>query len=120
MAKTLRATHHGRVPWLYPDLLKLPGIGTYIASAVRSFAFGIQDGNVIRILERVYGVTTPGKSFRERARYWLPKARRIARSANHREINYALLDLGANLCRPHRPECATCPLKQICATGQRR
>jgi A/G-specific adenine glycosylase len=76
------------------------------------------DANVIRVLERFFGKPTPGKWFRQRARHWLPFVRRLARSSAHREVNYALLDLGATVCRPRAPSCNQCPLKDLCVTGR--
>jgi DNA (cytosine-5)-methyltransferase 1 len=123
MAQKIRARHEGKVPWTFRDLVGLPGVGVYTACAVRSFSFGIPEGivdaNVIRVLERFFGESTPGKWFRQRASHWLPFSRRLSRSSVHREVNYALLDLGATICRPRAPSCNECPLKELCVTGRK-
>jgi len=123
MARKIRALHGGKVPWTFRDLVKLPGVGVYTACAVRSFSFGIPEGivdaNVIRVLERFFGESTPGKWFRQRARHWLSFVRRLSRSTAHKEVNYALLDLGATMCRPRAPACKQCPLKELCVTGRK-
>jgi A/G-specific adenine glycosylase len=123
MAQCIRSQYGGRLPWTFKGLLGLPGVGVYTACAVRSFALGIPEGivdsNVIRVLERVFGERSPGKWFRQKARHWLPHVRRLARSSLHREVNYALLDLGATVCRPGQPLCQKCPLKVVCKTGRK-
>jgi len=106
--------HDGRFPDSVEALLKLPGIGAYTAGAIASIAFGRRvvavDGNVERVLSRVYEV--------EEA---LPKARPlITRLAEdlvpERAGDFAqsLMDLGATICTPKNPACGLCPWSKEC------
>jgi A/G-specific adenine glycosylase len=121
LAETLRTQYAGRVPREWDDLVKLPGVGPYAAGATRSFGFripeGIVDANVIRFFQRFTGIVIPQGSRRNNAipgRYWLPTARLLARTPGHKEVNYGLLDFGARICRPRRPDCAHCPFNTAC------
>ncbi len=93
-------------------LTDLPGVGPYTAAAVASFAWDAQvvavDTNVRRVLERRDGVRrTPGALAR-RAAELLPKGRAA-------EFNQAMMELGATVCRPRRPDCGACPVRPGCA-----
>jgi A/G-specific adenine glycosylase len=113
-----RACEEG-VPRALPGLLAIPGVGRYAATATLCFAFGrrlaIVDPNVIRVLGRL-GI---GSSVRRRPRddpsLWHRASVLVPRHAA-REWNFALLDLGALVCRP-RPRCEECPLRALCPTG---
>jgi A/G-specific adenine glycosylase len=112
--------HGGEVPPDREKLERLPGVGPYIASAVRCFAFGepdpLLDTNTVRIAARVYGVTATDASRRS------PRFRELLRpmieSTYPRESNFALLDLGAQICRPSHPHCGACPLQLYCVYGR--
>lgn len=105
---------------LPPDpqaLRRLPGIGDYTAGAIASMAFGLDepaiDGNVLRVLARVFSVETPvdtpaGKrEITALARAHLPAGRAG-------DFNQALMDLGARICLPVGPSCSACPLLGVC------
>lgn len=104
-------------PQTAEDLLKLPGFGPYTSRAVASLAFdervGVLDGNVIRILARVYGL---------KLNWWLPKERNklqkladeIADSPANADLNQAMMELGATVCTPKKPLCLLCPWKKQC------
>jgi A/G-specific adenine glycosylase len=109
--------HGGKLP---PDplaLRKLPGIGRYTAGAIASLAFGLDepvlDGNIRRVLARVFNVTEPLRSAEAEHRMWelakdyLPPGRAAA-------YNQALMELGATLCTPRSPGCPRCPLVEVC------
>ncbi len=97
------------------DLLEVPGLGDYSATAILSFGYGVRaavlDVNVERILLRVFSTTLPPRPswtlLREVAHLLLPKER-------HREYNYGLLDLGRAICRYAKPKCEECPLASVC------
>lgn len=110
--------HGGEVPATYDELLALPGVGDYTASAVASFAFGarhaVLDTNVRRVLARaVGGVEQPGASItkaeRERAEALLPGADDAPTWA------VAVMELGALVCTARAPRCTDCPLVERCA-----
>ena len=113
--------YEGRVPSGWNDLTSLPGIGHYIASAVRCFGFGfpeaIVDVNTIRLASRITG--EPLDSTHHRSR----RVRQVVASilangvAGNADDNYALLDLAALVCPTKKPLCDQCPLVSGCITG---
>jgi len=110
----------GRIPAKQEDLESLPGIGQYIASAVRCFGFGypevILDTNTVRIAGRVFGVrVTDGARRSKRFRKLL---RSLMGETRGKEFNLAMLDLGALICRPRSPKCNTCPVVELCKYGR--
>jgi A/G-specific adenine glycosylase len=110
-------TRRGRTfPSEEADLRALPGVGAYTAAAVAAIAFGRQtapvDGNIARILARLLAVEKPIA----RARGELAvAARALAPSRRAGDFAQALMDIGATLCRPRNPACASCPLARDCA-----
>jgi A/G-specific adenine glycosylase len=116
-ARELVAQPGGKIPPDPAALRALPGIGRYTAAAVASIAFGRDeaalDGNIRRVLARVFDVEEPARSPAGERRLWklaeehLP----IGRAG---EYNQALMDLGALVCTPRRPDCPSCPLTSIC------
>ncbi|MDE3082063.1 MAG: A/G-specific adenine glycosylase [Acidobacteriota bacterium] len=107
----MRDRHGGRVPRARADLLDLPGVGEYTASAVASFAFGeavtVLDTNVGRVLARA---VANARLTRAEARALGDELRASQPSA---DFNQSLLDLGAQFCRA-RPRCESCPLASSC------
>lgn len=101
-------------------LLRLPGVGPYVASALRSFAFGIADppldANLRRIALRFGGVPgDPLDAVSARAAQGLLQAWFI--QAPPKALGDALMDLGAGVCTARRPACAACPLQEGCAAA---
>jgi A/G-specific adenine glycosylase len=147
-AKQIVARHGGKFPQKYDDVLALPGIGRYTAGAICSIAFNqptpILDGNVIRVLTRIFGIAENPKEKETNARLWhlaeklvlLAKvqnppvkgrdsARRCPDAAARRPyqnlthhycsfLNQSLMELGALVCTPRNPQCRICPVKQLC------
>lgn len=106
----------------HEELLALPGVGDYVASAISCFSQGearpLIDVNSVRVIGRVFGLDTGPetrrrKSFRQLAEDLLPRDAPQA-------YNYALLDLAATICRPQKPACARCPLEALCAWARER
>ena len=107
-----------KFPDNYHDLLKMSGIGTYTAAAIASFAFGervpVVDGNVYRVLARVFGIdeditTTKAK------KTFAALAMRLIQTANDPAVyNQAIMEFGAIQCTPVSPDCLLCPLQQQC------
>ena len=108
---------HGRV---FPDteagLLALPGVGAYTAAAVAAIAFdrpaNVVDGNVERVIARLYAVETPLPSAKPELK---ALAARLVDAHRPGDWAQALMDLGATLCRPKAPLCERCPLADDCA-----
>lgn len=118
-ATAIVAEHGGEVPAAYAELLALPGIGDYTASAVASFAFGrrhvVLDTNVRRVLARaVGGVEFPPSSVtraeRDLATDLLP-----TESATAATWAVAVMELGALVCTSRDPRCDSCPVAGRCA-----
>ena len=115
LAEKLIQDYGGVVPESYGDLVHLPGVGDYIASAVLCFAFGrpttLIDTNTTRFVRRFSGS--------DRLASWEQRLmlHRLAKpGAADADWNYALLDLGALICKPSRPDCQACPVSSGCST----
>ncbi len=107
----------GKLPADEAGLRGLPGIGAYTAAAVASIAYGARaaavDGNLVRVLARVFAL--PGRaSDPALVRAVRAQAQRLVDCRQPGEINQALMDIGATLCRPDAPACLACPLRRIC------
>lgn len=110
----------GRFPDNEAQLLKLPGFGPYTAAAVAAIAFGkpanVIDGNIERIMTRLYAIEAP-----------LPEGRSLVRAAAAQWVGsdragdwpQALMDLSAAICRPKAPLCLLCPLREGCVAFAR-
>jgi A/G-specific adenine glycosylase len=107
----------GKLPRDAQGLRRLPGIGRYTAGAIASIAFGQDepalDGNIRRVLARLFNVTEPARSPAGERRLWDLAAAHLppGRAA---EYNQALMDLGAMVCTPRAPGCERCPLAGEC------
>ncbi|MFZ2359259.1 MAG: A/G-specific adenine glycosylase [Anaerolineae bacterium] len=117
--------HGGRLPADRRSLLALPGVGKYTAGALLSIAFGqrasVLDGNVRRVLARVYDVAGEiGQSATETQLWRLAEG--LVEAVEPQQagpLNEALMDLGATVCLPQRPRCPRCPLHAACLARQR-
>jgi A/G-specific adenine glycosylase len=115
-ARAVADAHGGVFPDSEAGLLALPGVGAYTAAAVAAIAFdrpaNVVDGNVERVMARLYAVETPTPQAK-------PELKRLAGALATRERPgdwaQALMDLGATLCRPKQPACERCPLAEACA-----
>ncbi len=111
----------GRLPESEAELRALPGIGPYSAAAIAAIAFGqracVVDGNVERVIARLFAVATPlpaaKPELRALAEGLLP--RRKAAAFPFGDYAQAMMDLGAMVCLPRRPKCEICPLSDRCA-----
>ncbi len=114
-AQIVAADHGGRFPSSEAELLRLPGIGPYTAAAIAAIAFGaravVVDGNVERVISRLFAVTDS-----------LPPAKKIIRrhvdgltpEARAGDFAQAMMDLGATVCTPRNPACTICPWRNEC------
>ena len=110
----------GGFPQTEEGLRALPGVGAYTAAAIAAIAFGepaaVVDGNVERVLARVFAVEQPFPSAK-------PAIRKLAASLtpSERPGDYAqaMMDLGATVCAPRGPACLVCPVRGFCAAAAR-
>lgn len=110
-AKVIVGERKGKFPRTAEEWRNLPGIGRYTAAAIASIAFGeaaaVVDGNVDRVLERMFGRAEG----RETA--WL-RAEALLDRERPGDFNQAMMELGATLCTPRSPQCVLCPLNTWC------
>jgi A/G-specific adenine glycosylase len=108
----------GNLPRNVSGLLVLPGIGRYTAGAIASIAFGadapVLDGNVKRVLARVFDVRSDVKSPAGTKELWT-LAEGLVPPGRAGDYNQALMDLGATICTPRAPACDICPVRGLCA-----
>jgi A/G-specific adenine glycosylase len=121
-AKAMNARHGGRVPGDRATLLSLPGVGEYSAGAVASIAFGervpVVDGNVVRVLTRLFALRGDPARAPLRARLW-ELASELVPAKRPGDFNQALMELGATICTPRSPACDECPLVRQCQAHAR-
>lgn len=113
--------HGGQLPTSRAELERLPGIGRYTAAAIASIAFGADeatlDGNIRRVLARLFHMDLPARSPEGERRLW-QLARQHLPAGRAGDYNQALMDLGATLCTPRTPDCRACPLETLCLARQ--
>jgi A/G-specific adenine glycosylase len=116
-AQLIIRDYSGELPGNLVALRKLPGIGRYTAGAIASIAFGLDepvlDGNVRRVLARVFDVSEPAKSPAGEKRLWELAAAHLP-AGRAGDFNQAMMDLGATICMPRDPACVHCPLAEMC------
>ncbi|WP_299758951.1 A/G-specific adenine glycosylase [uncultured Pontibacter sp.] len=116
-AQIIVGKYEGKFPGRYEELIKLKGVGSYTAAAIAAFAFkeqvAVLDGNVFRVLSRVFGISddiaapASRKIFQKLADELVP--------ANEPDTyNQAIMEFGAIQCTPVMPDCLFCPLQQSC------
>jgi A/G-specific adenine glycosylase len=140
-AQVIVEKHGGKFPEKFDEVLALPGIGRYTAGAICSIAFNkptpILDGNVIRVLTRIFGIAENPKEKETNARLWQlaeelvsiaggerfrraqiknygSTASRSTEEQNCSYLNQSLMELGALICTPRNPQCKICPVKKLC------
>jgi A/G-specific adenine glycosylase len=116
-AQIVAAEQGGKLPADVQALQKLPGIGRYTAGAIASIAFGLDqpalDGNIRRVLSRLFDVTQDPRTPAGLQRLWSLAGEHLP-PGRAGDYNQALMDLGATLCTPRSPDCARCPLAKYC------
>ncbi|HZL13424.1 MAG TPA: A/G-specific adenine glycosylase [Verrucomicrobiae bacterium] len=142
-AQTILEKHDGKFPKQFDDVLALSGIGRYTAGAICSIAFNqptpILDGNVIRVLTRIFGIEKNPREKETNKVLWQiaenlvshakaqgsqRKNKNFASFAPLREenscshLNQSLMELGALVCTPRNPKCLICPAKKLCVAFQ--
>ncbi len=132
-ARLIVRNHRGLLPRFFDDVLSLPGVGRYTAGAICSIAYNqptpILDGNVIRVLTRLYAMDRNPREREVNERLWqlaealVHEAEGIqaGRQRNCADLNQALMELGALVCTPAQPRCSDCPVRNACvALRQKR
>ena len=117
-ARRIVDTRAGRFPTTFDGLLELPGVGRSTAAAIAAFAYrqpgAILDGNVKRVLARVFAIDGwPGEK-RVEDRLWNLAETLLPGAAGIRAYTQGLMDLGATLCTRARPRCPACPFGETC------
>jgi len=101
----------------YTDILNLKGIGNYTAAAIASFAYNqpyaVLDGNVYRVLSRVFANDLAIDS-NEGKKYFTSLSQSLIDVKQPALYNQAIMDLGATVCKPQQPLCDACPLQKLC------
>lgn len=147
-ARLIQTRHGGIFPSEFEELLDLPGIGRYTAGAICSIAFNqpqpILDGNVIRVLTRLFGIANDPREPQSNAQLW-QLAADLVQGAHALEqhsrswprtngfsnfnglaagacsaLNQSLMELGAVVCTPRQPGCKLCPLQNRCVAYRER
>jgi len=117
-AKLVLEKHDGMFPKTASALETLPGIGRYTAAAIASIAHGeraaVLDGNVVRVLARLYDLPDDVTLAATQSYLW-----KLADALIHNDrpgaYNQAMMDLGREICKPRHPRCAACPVREHCA-----
>lgn len=116
-ARTIMEKYHGNFPNTYSEIRNLKGIGPYTAAAIASFAFKLPypviDGNVYRLITRLYGIYTPVPSTTA-----YNEIEQLLKGLIDKErpdsFNQAVMDFGSIMCRPTNPSCLECPFQNEC------
>jgi len=116
VARAIVKDYGGKVPSKRHELLKLTGVGDYVAGAVLSIGYGkkewIVDTNIVRVFRRYFGISTSVEGRRDKRIIELAKV--YARARNPRQANLAILDFAALICGAKNPRHDVCPLKRKC------
>ncbi len=121
-AKIIAKDYNGILPQSASELMKLPGIGRYTSGAIASIAFDaaepVLDGNVIRVLCRVFIIRENPSQTKTKNSLW-QLAGQLLPPSRSGDFNQALMELGATVCLPMNPRCAECPIAPVCQAKRR-
>ncbi len=137
-ARQILQFHGGKFPTQLEEVLALPGVGRYTAGAICSIAFDqpapILDGNVTRVLTRLFGIGGNPRTRGISERLWKLAGELVLNAATHKaaprgfrhgcarpcsSLNQSLMELGALICTPRNPSCSDCPLRADCVARRR-
>ena len=114
---------NGKFPTTYEGVRALKGVGDYTAAAICSIAYNmpyaVVDGNVYRVLSRVFDIHTPIDSS-EGKKQFTALAQQLLDKRNPGDFNQAMMDFGALICTPQSPQCAQCPLRTHCQAFEKK
>ena len=117
-ARQVMYDFNGQFPDTYENIKKLKGIGEYTAAAIASISFRLPfaaiDGNVYRVLSRIFGISTPVDSTTGKKEF-TNLAMELIDLQNPGRFNEALMEFGALQCTPRNPKCNTCPFQNQCS-----
>ena len=120
-AKQIVSQFAGKFPPDFSSVLSLRGIGDYTAAAICSFAYNqpyaVVDGNVYRVLSRLFGIDTPIDSLAGKKEFQ-HLAQKLISTEYPADHNQAIMEFGALQCVPASPDCQNCPLKNVCRAHQ--
>lgn len=115
-AITISREFDGKFPMERDGLLSLPGIGPYTAAAISAIAFDraevVVDGNIERIISRIYRISTPLPAAKKEITVFASELTPKCRAGDYAQ---ALMDIGATICTPRTPSCTVCPVSEFCA-----
>ncbi len=116
-AQLISEKYNGKFPSDYETILSLKGVGEYTAAAIASFAFdkphAVVDGNVYRVLSRVFGIETPIDSTIGKKEFNI-LANKLINPKKPSTHNQAIMEFGAMQCKPANPDCLGCVLNTMC------
>lgn len=116
-AKHIVEKHKGKFPTTYEEIRALKGVGDYTAAAIASFAYGqpyaVVDGNVYRVLSRVFGIGTPIDTT-EGKKQFQQLANELLYKKDPGQYNQAIMEFGAMYCKPANPDCESCIFSSSC------
>lgn len=116
-AKSMNSKYNGKMPDSYHNLLCEKGIGEYTAAAIASFAYNqphaVVDGNVYRVLSRLFDINIPINT-NQGKKYFLQLAQSLLPEKKANIYNQAIMEFGALQCTPKNPDCIACPLIDFC------
>ena len=119
-AQVVVQEHKGSLPTTAAELRKLPGIGEYTSAAIASIAFGepvgVVDGNVERVLLRVFPEPEKPATPAAQLKWLRDRAASLVDPDRPGDFNQSMMELGATVCLPQRPLCLQCPVQPFCAT----
>lgn len=123
-AKTVVERFRGKLPRSVDELLTIPGIGRYTAGAIASIAYDVAapivDGNVARVVSRLFGIEERIGSPALMRDAWTRAETLVDAAKSPRDFNQGLMEIGALICKPRKPLCLVCPLRAQCATRSDR
>lgn len=109
-------------PQTLKEWKELPGVGPYVAAAVTSIAMGrpeaVCDGNLVRVLTRIFAIDEEYKDGATAQKKLLPLARSLLDEESPGDYNQAMMELGATVCHRQSPLCLTCPVLEFCTSGK--
>jgi A/G-specific adenine glycosylase len=120
-ARKVRDSYNGKFPSIYLEIKELKGVGDYTAAAIASIAFNLPhavvDGNVYRVLSRLYDIHIPINASEGKKQFQL-LANELLNTKKAKLHNSAMMEFGALFCKPQNPDCASCVLRNNCLAFQ--
>jgi A/G-specific adenine glycosylase len=115
-AKYLVKNYNGKFPKTREELLKIPGVGDYVAGAIQAVCFNnaeyVIDSNIARFINRFYGLNLSGEIRRKKE--IIEYSKKLFKTKKQRKLLFSLLDFSALVCKPRQPLCKSCILNKKC------